>query len=257
VEQACRINPDKAACPGLWQRFAEKTGQVFDFQRFLKSEDSEELRGYGDFFFEKEQWGEAQQLYEKAEAKQHRAETLQNLFSIAEKTGPTFDFQRFLKSEDTNELNQYASFFTTKAEAIEVKKDRVPDYQRAVKLRERQMQFDTTTELRVTAANEYKSLAFYQLFASDGKGAEASLQRAEALDPNNVFIPTNRAPALLLQGPKKEAAAKAEYQKWKDKPYNQNNLPTYRDAFLSDLKELEAAQIPNIDYAKVRQWLEE
>jgi hypothetical protein len=60
--------------------------------------------------------------------------------------------------------------------------------------------------------------------------------------------------ALLLQG--KEKAAEAEYKKWKVQPFNQQDLPTYRDVFLEDLKALEKAGVQGINYALVRKWLE-
>jgi len=232
---------------------AEKKGENFDFQRFLKSEDVKELRVYGDYFFEEERWEEARQLYEKAEGKEHEVEVLLNLYIIAEKKGENFDFQNFLKSENFEELSQYVDFFKRHAIQFEDYVLRIPFYQDALRLRERQLTLDTTSILRIAVADEYNSLGFFQLFLADGKSAEISIIRSLALDPNNIYAPSNLAPALLLQGRIREA--EIEYKKWKNKPFQEDS--TYRDAFLQDLEEMEQAAVPGIDFALVRSWLQE
>ncbi len=62
-----------------------------------------------------------------------------------------------------------------------------------------------------------------------------------ALQTENKYLPTNLAPALLLQGRYKSALA--EYNKWEDKPFGEQNLPTYRVAYLDDLNTFEKAGI--------------
>ena len=116
------------------------------------------------------------------------------------------------------------------------------------------MQLDTSRSLRQAVASEYNSLGYYQLFANDGAGAEITLLRAWELDSANPFVPTNLPWAYLLRGEIDQA--RNFFREWEDKPYNQNNRPIYRDAFLSDLERLKSAGVPGIDYELVRQWLE-
>jgi WD domain, G-beta repeat len=252
IELACKLSEDKSKCQRLWEVFSKKTGKSFDFRRFLISDNAEELRDYGDYFYKKGKWSEARQLYEKAEGIKHTAYVQYKLFKISEKIGNPIDFKQFMASGDAKELSEYASFFLESAHKIEKYKDEILDYQSATHLREKQMTLDTSAALRIIVANDYNSLGFYQLFASDGKAAEESILRAIELDPKNILTHTNLAPALMLQGKVKEA--EAEYKKWASLPFR---LKTYKDAFLSDLDEMEKQGVEGFDYARVRAWLEE
>ncbi|MEO6037527.1 MAG: hypothetical protein ABIQ93_03870, partial [Saprospiraceae bacterium] len=234
---------------------SEKLGETFDFNRFLASEEDNELSYYGDYFLGNEKWAQAAQLYEKAEARQHSPEALKKLFEIAEKTGVAFNFNRFLMAEDPNELSDYAFFLVGKAQKFEKYTDWVPFYQDALLLREKQMKLDTSAAVRADASTEYNSVGYFQLFIPDGKAAEESLRRALELNPENKYIATNLAPALLLQG--KYAAAEAEYKKWAPLPFNESGLATYRDGFLDDMKTMEEQGVSGFDYARVRAWLKE
>ena len=251
VERACGLGLERSECETLRGLFQVKTRSL---AQILASESPGELKLSGDYYFKKEKWDEASQLYEKAESKKHDADVLQNLYSIAEKTGQAFDFERLLRVANAPELGRFAQKLTQKATKLPNYKERIPGYQTALRLRERQLALDTTAALRVVVSQEYNNLGFYQLFAPDGKGTEASIRRALELDPTNVFAPTNLAPALLLQGRRKEA--ESEYKKWKDLSFNRQDLLTYRAVFLKDLKALEAAGVPGIDFVLVRLWLE-
>ncbi|MBK8427839.1 MAG: PD40 domain-containing protein [Lewinellaceae bacterium] len=255
IDLTCRLYVDKYQCPKLWDVYAQKTGTSFKFDQFIASERADELKDYGDYFFEKEQWVEARQLYEKAQRKQYSTAALQKLYLISEKTGESFDFQRFLALENTRDLYDCANFFIRKGRQLEKFKDRIPDYLNALLLWDKLIKLDTAAHLRVETANEYNNLGFYQLFLPDGKAAEFSIRRALELDPANKFTHTNLAPALLLQGKTNEA--EEAYKKWAPLPFNAENLATYRDAFLDDLKKMEEQGVQGFDFARVREWLEE
>jgi WD40 repeat protein len=236
---------------------SEKTGSAFDFGRFMASEDAEELRDYGDYFFEKEAWGKAEQLYEKAQGKAHSARVLLRLFEISEKTGEAFDFGRFLAAEDAWQLGNYARGFIERIPRDAQYKDRVPAYQNALRIREQQIRLDTSAALRAQVVNEYNILGYYQLFLPDGAAAEASIRRGLELDVEqaNKYLRTSLAPALLLQG--KTAEAKAYYLTWAEKPFEEQGLATYRDAFRGYLLNLEEAGVEGVDFELVRGWLKE
>ena len=152
-------------------------------------------------------------------------------------------------------LNAFAAVLIQNANNKKEYAPRAPIYQNALVFRERELQLAANAYLRSRTANEYNSLAFYQLFQSDGKGAEQSGRRSLELDPKNKYPHTNLPPALLLQGKTKEA--KAYYLKWADKPFGEQGLATYRDAFLDDLNAFEKEQVTGIDVDMVRGWLEE
>jgi WD40 repeat protein len=237
---------------------SEKTGETFDFDRFLVSEDTGKLRDYGDYFFEKEKWREAKQFYEKAQGRAHSARGLLRLFEISEKTGEAFDFGRFLAAADAQQLGDYARGFIQSISLDTTQyKDRVPAYQNALRIREQQMRLDTSAALRAQVVQEYNDLSYYQLFLPDGAAAAASIRRGLELDVEqaNKYLRKNLAPALLLQG--KLAEAEAEYREWAPRAYGMNDLATYRDAFLDDLRQFERAGVEGVDFELVRGWLKE
>lgn len=255
ITLACRLCIDKSQCPKLWSEYTEKTGETFDFSKFIDSENVNELRSYGDYFFEKRKWKEAKQLYLKAENKIHSIEVLKNLFTISEHTGEQIDFNLFEATEVADDLNNYASFFFQKAQALETIRNRIPNYNNAILLWEKQMKIDTSIALRTTVSAAYNMLGYSQLFIPDGKMAEQSLLKALELDPANKFPRNKLATAQMLQGRYKEA--EAEYKKWAPIPFNEADRPTYREAFLMVLSKMEEQNVQGIDFAQVRAWLEE
>jgi Leucine-rich repeat (LRR) protein len=98
---------------------------------------------------------------------------------------------------------------------------------------------DTTLQKELSIA--YNSLGWRQILTGQFSEAEVSINRARILDSTHVYLPLNRASSLLFQG--KTVTAFQEYERWKDRPFGQNNWPFYRDAFLRGLDELENAGI--------------
>ena len=91
-------------------------------------------------------------------------------------------------------------------------------------------------------ATAYNNRAWYGFFLKKFKNSEQDIRAGLALDSTHLYLHSNLAPALLLQGKFKEA--KAEYARWKDKTFGvANDLPTFKDAFLDDLKVFEEAGI--------------
>uniref|UniRef100_UPI0024A87E27 tetratricopeptide repeat protein n=1 Tax=Phaeodactylibacter xiamenensis TaxID=1524460 RepID=UPI0024A87E27 len=107
-------------------------------------------------------------------------------------------------------------------------------------------------ELNNRIANEYGSLAWYQLFDRQFAAAEASARKGMEVDNTQEWINTNLALALLHQG--KFEAAKEVYLKLKDKPYGEG---TYLSVFLEDLDALEEEGITHPDVERVRALLRE
>ncbi|MFN0175358.1 MAG: tetratricopeptide repeat protein [Saprospiraceae bacterium] len=89
-------------------------------------------------------------------------------------------------------------------------------------------------------AEALNNRAWVGFFLKKFEEVESDVREGMALDPDNKYLPSNLAPALLFQG--KKDAALAEYKKWMDKPFNEDD-PTYREVFLDDLKTFEKAGI--------------
>ena len=110
-----------------------------------------------------------------------------------------------------------------------------------------------------TLVRAYNSHAWYGFFLQAFKTAEQDIRAGIAVDSSYKYHYTNLAPALLLQG--HYAAAQAEYLKWKDQPFGEPGLATYRDAFLADLDAFEKAGIipaaRKKDVEKIRALLKE
>jgi tetratricopeptide (TPR) repeat protein len=112
---------------------------------------------------------------------------------------------------------------------------------------------------KIALADALNSRAWTGFFLKKFAAVEADVREGLALGTDNKFLPTNLAPALLLQGKQKEAVQ--EYKKWKDKPFGGQDYPTYREAFLDDLNTFEKAGIipPEVlpGVQEVRKWLGE
>lgn len=94
-------------------------------------------------------------------------------------------------------------------------------------------------DYKTIIANKYNSLAWEQLLRKEYVAAEKSLRRGIVLDSNTIILYTNLAPCLLFQGKFEEA--KAEYLRWKDKPFNIQDFTTFKDAFWADFRSFEEA----------------
>ena len=90
-------------------------------------------------------------------------------------------------------------------------------------------------------ANAHSERGWFGFFLKKFSDTENDIRTGISIDSTNKYLNPSLAPALLLQG--KYKLAEAEYQKWKDKPFDEQNLPNYRDAFLDDLNTLEKAGI--------------
>jgi tetratricopeptide (TPR) repeat protein len=90
-------------------------------------------------------------------------------------------------------------------------------------------------------AQALNSVAWYGFFVKKFAEVEKAILEGLTLDASNIYLPTNLAPALLLQGKREQALQ--EYKKWKDKAFGEQDFPTYREAFLDDLNAFEKAGI--------------
>jgi tetratricopeptide (TPR) repeat protein len=105
------------------------------------------------------------------------------------------------------------------------------------------------------AAYLYGDYAFIQLQHKQFMLAERSSRRGLELDSTQTWIYTNLALALLFQDRYDEALK--IYRRWKDRPYPNPPLPTFREAFLKDFDDMENLGITHPDVAKVRELLKQ
>ena len=129
-----------------------------------------------------------------------------------------------------------------------------------------------TYYIRKELISQINSKVWCQFLTGQFYAAEADIRRGLEFDAYDLHLNAYMAPALLFQG--KTEAAKQEYKKWEDKPFVEPILllqgipesdilkfaqwkekylqlppPTYRDAFIDDLKIMEAAGIIPVDRA--------
>tara|TARA_R110002020_G_scaffold315150_1_gene530321 strand:- start:3162 stop:5489 length:2328 start_codon:yes stop_codon:yes gene_type:complete len=112
----------------------------------------------------------------------------------------------------------------------------------------------SSKEVLVQAIN---SNAWYALLSGKFNKAELLIRKGISLDITYKYLYTNLPPSLLLQGKTEDAIA--EYLKWADRTFGEQDLATYKDAFLADFLEFETAGIipeeRKADVEKVRELL--
>lgn len=230
-------------------RISELTKQPFDFQRFLNSNNASELKGYADYLSRSGIWDIARQLYEKAERLEHNTQNLIALCEISDSSGQVFDIQRLLSSKDPEELKAYAEYFAFKARRDDPRENLAP-LRLCLRMSDRLLEVQKKPENDTLVSVYCNNLAWNLLVSGTATEAEQVARHGIALNPANRYLITNLPHTLLLQG--KTAEAISEYLKWADKPYNEYRFNTYRDAFLADFEEFEAAGlvIPGLEEVK-------
>ncbi len=98
---------------------------------------------------------------------------------------------------------------------------------------------DPSQANRRLLAQALNSLGWYELLTGHFQEAEAHCRESLEYDQESLYPHTNIPTALLFQG-KYEAAQKL-YLEWKDKPFPPGGdaMPTFKEAFLDDLKTFE------------------
>ena len=112
------------------------------------------------------------------------------------------------------------------------------------------IQFPLNGSLPTLLASAHGSLAWHHLFDQGFGAAEGAARKGLQLAPDETWIYTNLALALLYQGRWDEA--KEIYLRLKDQPYGE---ATYGKTFLEDLDALEKAGITHPDVEKARRLL--
>ena len=90
-------------------KIANQLGKDFDFKRFLRLYNSNDILQAANYFYDLEEWQKAEQLYEKIE--QPSADVLIRMDKIANQLGKDFDFKRFLSLNKLSDLNNVANYF--------------------------------------------------------------------------------------------------------------------------------------------------
>ncbi len=117
--------------------------------------------------------------------------------------------------------------------------------QKSVDIYEKRLKYNPTHQDSVNTARKYNSLAWEQIFKSRFSEALKSLNRGKDLNKDDLYLYTNLPHVKLFLDDFE--AAKNEYLRYKDKPFGEQNLPTYKDAFLQDFKEFEARGLLKTD----------
>ena len=215
IELACRLVQDKSQCPKLWLFFSEKTGAMFDFNRFLVSEDVGELRGYGDYFFEKEKWDEARQLYEKAERKQpNQKSSLLDVSSTQNLASSLFNLKKY----------QDAVFWKLKA----------------VQKMEKHCSVYPADSSKFNLSGQYHNAALFLMYNKQIEEALPLAKKAIDIVPIDDLAHTSYIRALLLNG--QSDVAEDYYLKHKNIPIG-TKKETLAERLLIQFENLEVAQV--------------
>ncbi|MEM8898185.1 MAG: DUF3856 domain-containing protein [Bacteroidota bacterium] len=124
-------------------------------------------------------------------------------------------------------------------------------YQQAVNHRQKVANtYPENIDILSRLASAYYNLSWYSLFTNSFKESESAARKTLELSPESTGVISNLASALLLQG--KYLEAKSLYEEWKDKAWVDDRYQTFKEVFLSDLKELEEAGIKHPDVDRIR-----
>ncbi|MDR8391782.1 tetratricopeptide repeat protein [Aliifodinibius sp. S!AR15-10] len=123
-------------------------------------------------------------------------------------------------------------------------------YQEAVEFQERAVEYNPHD------TNELWNLSWYQLFAGRFQDAIVNSRKVVNMDSTQTGVYTNLALGYLFNGQYNEA--EKVYLEWMDKEYPfDTGYETFRNAFLKDLEDLEAAGVTHPDVTRIRSLLSE
>lgn len=96
--------------------------------------------------------------------------------------------------------------------------------------------------------------SWHQLLAKDNAGALASTEAGRKVDPENLFVETNRAHALLFLGRTKEA--EEIYRKYIGQKIRANSTKTWEETIREDFDAMEKNGLRHPDFESLRKLLE-
>lgn len=257
-EKAEAIYHTTRAVIGLFE-VSQKKGWHFDFNRFAQSNTPEELLRYANYMYNLKKWEEAYRLYSKADSIQPSERSLLGRLQTSMILKKPLNYQPFLSSNDPEKLFFYARGIRPTIGITESKPNNLREiYSITAQLENKAIELDTAlaSETKSRLSQTYNDLGYRQLFIKDPIGAiasEISILRGIELDSTNRYLLTNLPIAYLLQG--RYLEAEKIYWGKRNDPCLPPRFATYKDAFLQDFKDLEAAGITHPDFAKIRTML--
>ncbi len=158
-------------------------------------------------------------------------------------------FSEIYLDQGIEQLKEDISYFKKQILLKSATGYRVSLYEAVVRLDDHLLILQDDLETRETVAQDYNSLAWYQLLTGRFKEAEVTLNKGIEIYEDNPYFYTNVPPALLFQGRVKEA--KELYLFYKDMDFDADaGYPKYKDAFLDDFESFEKERIIPDEYRK-------
>ena len=228
----------------LYQLPKELNVQV-DFQRFIELPNSKESANAAYFFDNLGLNYETYQLY--LQALRHNPEVAygQNAYNLAETSN--FDFETDVLNISAALLEKgQIKFLKELVEVLanlsteEGPKSRKDYFKKVIiTISEDILSIqDDDEEFSRKVGTYYNTFGWYQLLCGDFLACEETIRKAMEADPNNIYSPTNLAPALLFQpGDEKFEEAKELYRSKKDLPWIDDRYKETKGAFLADFEE--------------------
>jgi len=150
---------------------------------------------------------------------------------------------------DAGRLGEYRAYFLKyNISTLKSNKYIRAHYYNLVALDSAWYQITPDSLIRVQMARHYNSLAWYSILTQQLGNVEYYLTQSIKYNPDSRY-PYSNLPLLFLLTNHYQKA-KALYLKYKDQPFDRT-IPTYKDEFLEDFKELKEAGIMNSDMQKI------
>lgn len=253
-------NNDQAENQLLLLEYNEKSG---DTAALLQENDSDKLTGYLHLSLKKKKEDIAEKIKQKLLNGRYGAGVIDDINEIyyAENREDHFD-ELFLK--DKTAIGKNREFFMEKYYDTDSYTETIRYYSNLIKLDLAYLDTkpDHPEASRVLTAQHYNSLGWYKLLNwnkalsnKDTEGVIEYFNKSIEYDPKSNY-PVGNIPHVYLFNDDYETA-KNLYLKNKNQPFDANSkYKTFKEAFLSDFNDFEAAGIKNAHFNEIRELLE-
>ena len=227
------------------------------FEQLIHLPYRRDLELAGDFYYKKERYVKAQQLYKKRiKLGQSQQESmlailpiLVKLDKIANKQETSQNIASFFQNESLKNLKVYMRYFLPEAKDRVKFKENLEKYEIINLLINQALKLTNNPLDKKEFARLVNNYAYFQLHTGDFVGAEVSTRKGLEIDSTIASLRLKIPLALLFQDDKFEAA-KEEFKKWATKSYQVANSPysIYAEKFLKDLESIENQEVIPLKY---------
>lgn len=188
-------------------------------------------------------------LFEKLIAFEKKPSYIYLLYRLYAKKKIDFFAQTFdLNKVEADELFEYLIYFLS-----DQKESPSNDYSKIFLIAERMMFENIQYSKRKRIGDLCNEIGWNYLKKGEFLSCEKFIRLGLKADPSNIMLYTNLPPSILLQGRFNEA--KEMYIKWKNKPYNINKYPLFKNVFLGDLYKINIPEERRLEVEEIQKIL--